>query len=324
MVRILVIIAAVSALVLMAAYLWIFNMPDGERSTARSQPPDTRSLQRHIHMLANSIGERHPGKIENLNHAADYIAHQFTQAGLRVSDHVYNAQGQRFRNVIAEVSGENDELIVIGAHYDSIPGSPAANDNGSGVAALLQLAALVGRENFKRSIRYIAFANEERPYNDTDAMGSLVYARFLNQSRTNVVAMISLETIGYYTDAPGSQYYPPPLSWFYPDQGNFVAFIGNLRSRRLVRTAIASFRSHARIASEGIAAPELLRDIRRSDQASFWQFGYPALMVTDTAPYRYPYYHSPEDTFEKIDFPRLAQVVEGMVFVIRDLAIPRP
>ncbi len=285
-----------------------------------SRPVDTADLQRHVHALAVSIGERHAGKLQPLNQTADYIVKQFEHTGLAVRDQTYTAYGTEFRNVIAELGGEIDEIIVVGAHYDSVPGSPAANDNASGVAALLELAARNADQRFHRTIHFVAFPNEELPHGGTDAMGSLTYAGRAKQNGDKIIAMMSLETIGYYTDEPGSQKYPAPLAWLYPDTGNFVAFVGNLRSRQLVRTAIASFRSHATIASEGIAAPNLLRDIRRSDHASFWRHGYPAIMVTDTASFRYPYYHTPQDTPDKIDFTRLAQVTAGLNQVIRELA----
>ncbi len=319
--RILLIVTAATALLLLAAYFCIVSMPagDGRRPTA-PRPIDTVDLQRHVHALAVSIGERHAEKLQQLNQVADYIVTQFEHAGLTVSHQVYSAYGTQFRNVVAKLSGETDDIIVIGAHYDSVAGSPGANDNASGVAALLELAALNAGERFHRTVHFVAFANEELPHGGTDAMGSLAYADRATQNGEKITAMISLETIGYYTDESHSQNYPAPLTWLYPDTGNFVAFIGNLRSRQLVRAAIASFRSHATIASEGIAAPELLRDIGRSDHASFWRHGYPAIMVTDTAPFRYPYYHTPQDTPDKIDFPRLARVTAGMNHVIRDLA----
>lgn len=323
--RILFIIIAAIAVLLATAYVWIVSMPGD--SAARPMEPgtiDASGLRRHVHTLALAIGERHVEEMAKLDRAADYIVEQFKQIGLPVNTHVYTAYGKQFRNVVAELSGNTAEIIVIGAHYDSVPGSPAANDNASGVAALLELAALNADQRFRRTIRFVAFANEELPHGETDAMGSLAYAGRAKQTGEKVRAMISLETIGYYTDAPKSQKYPVPLSWLYPDTGNFVAFVGNLRSRRLVRAAIKSFRRHATIASEGIAAPELLPDIRRSDHASFWRHDYPAIMVTDTAPFRYPYYHTAQDTPDKIDFNRLAQVTVGLNHVIRDLAQQRP
>jgi hypothetical protein len=320
-VRTLVIVIAAAALSLLAAYYWIVYMPgESGRRPMGPRALGTADLQRHVHALAVSIGERHVGKLQQLNQTADYIIKQFEYTGLAVSNQAYTAYGTQFRNVVAELGGETDDIIVVGAHYDSVPGSPAANDNASGVATLLKLAALNADQRFHRTIHFVAFANEELPHGGTDAMGSLAYAGRAKQNGEKIIAMISLETIGYYTDEPNSQKYPAPLSWLYPDTGNFVAFVGNLRSRQLVRTVIASFRRHATIGSEGIAAPNILRDIRRSDHASFWRHGYPAIMVTDTAPFRYPYYHTPLDTPDKIDFTRLAQVTAGLNHVIRDLA----
>ena len=150
-------------------------------------------------------------------------------------------------------------------------------------------------------------------------MGSLVYALACRQRRENVVAMISLETIGYFDDAKGSQSYPPPFSLFYPSTGNFIAFVGNYSSRRLVRRSVASFRRHTEFPSEGAALPSFIPGVGWSDQWAFWQAGYPALMVTDTAPFRYPDYHRPSDTPDKIDHERMARVVDGLEAVVREL-----
>ena len=165
------------------------------------------------------------------------------------------------------------------------------------------------------------FVNEEPPHFQTESMGSLVYARELRQSGIPVSAMISLETIGYYFDASGSQKYPALLlSLFYPDRGNFIGFVGNSESRDLVRRAIRSFRASAQFPSEAVAAPASLPGVGWSDQWSFWQQGYPAIMITDTAAFRYPYYHTPLDTIDKIDFEKMARVVDGVRSVVVSLA----
>ena len=164
------------------------------------------------------------------------------------------------------------------------------------------------------------FVDEEPPFFKSGEMGSRKYARRAKERGENVVAMFSLETIGYYSDRPGSQHYPPPIGLFYPDTGNFIGFVSNLGSRSLLHEVIASFRRHAQFPSEGLAAPAFIPGVDWSDHWSFWDEGYPALMVTDTAPYRYPYYHLAADTPDKVDFDRLARVVSGLRATLPDLA----
>ena len=212
-----------------------------------------------------------------------------------------------------------DEIVVIGAHYDTVSGSPGANDNGSGVAALLALARRFAARPVARTLRFVAFVNEEQPYFQTYAMGSRVYARRCGQRREKVVAAVSLETIGYFSDAAGSQKYPPLLSAVYPTTGNFIGFVSDLRSLPLVDRVTAAFRRRARFPSEKGAMPSALPGVGWSDHWSFWQEGYPAVMVTDTAPYRYPHYHLASDTPDKIDYDRLARVVDGLVGVVGEL-----
>jgi Zn-dependent M28 family amino/carboxypeptidase len=225
------------------------------------------------------------------------------------------------RNIEVELQGgaRASEIVIVGAHYDSVLGAPGANDNGSGVAAVLELARLLKDAKPARTLRCVLFVNEEPPFDQTALMGSRVYARRSRERGENVVAMFSLETIGYYSDAPGSQRYPFPFSLFYPSTGNFVAFVSNLSSRALLHESLASFRRHAKLPSEGVAAPAFIPGVDWSDHRSFWEKGWPALMVTDTAPYRYPHYHTAGDTPDKVDYERLARVVTGLHRMLRDL-----
>jgi Zn-dependent M28 family amino/carboxypeptidase len=211
--------------------------------------------------------------------------------------------------------------VIVGAHYDTAPGgTPGANDNASGTAAALALASRLAGARHRLPIRIVLFANEEPPYYRGRTMGSLQYAAGCRKRGEDVRAMLSLETIGFYSEEPGSQHYPPPLHLLYPDRGNFIAFVGNLASRALVRDAVQRFRTHARFPSEGAALPDALPGIGWSDHWSFWQFGYPALMVTDTALFRDPNYHERSDVVENLDFERLARVVAGLQRVIEELA----
>jgi Zn-dependent M28 family amino/carboxypeptidase len=224
--------------------------------------------------------------------------------------------------VVSGAATAAENLVVVGAHYDSARGAVGANDNASGVAAVLELARLL--KAFRPApgveIRLVLYVNEEMPYFGTARMGSLVHATAIARAGKHVIAMLSLETMGYYDDRPGSQQYPFPFRVLYPSAGNFIAFVGNLRYRGLVSRSVASFRRHAAFPSEGGAFPESVPGVGWSDHWAYWRQGWPALMVTDTAPYRYPYYHTLQDTAEKIDYERLARVVTGIEGVVRELA----
>lgn len=278
------------------------------------------NLRRHVEAIASR--EHNVFKPAEFEASAQYIEQAFADMGYAVAAQRFQSGQAEVRNIEVEVSGQgrHDEIIVIGAHYDSVTGSPGANDNGSGVAAVLELARLLRQARPARTLRFVAFANEEPPFFKTQEMGSRVYARRSRERRDNIVAMFSLETIGYYSERPGSQRYPFPLGFFYPSAGNFIAFVSNLASRPLLHEALGAFRRHARFPSEGVAAPAFIPGVDWSDHWSFWKEGYPALMVTDTAPYRYPHYHTAQDTPDKVDYERLARVVAGLHLMLRDLA----
>ena len=279
-------------------------------------------LHQHIETLAGTIGERNLHHYSALQAAARYITEAFEELGYQPVAHPYHVRRYRVQNIEVVKPGapETDEIIVIGAHYDSVRGSPGANDNASGVAALLELARLLRAQPVTREVRFVAFVNEEPPYFYSDAMGSLRYARQAAARGDRIQAMLSLETIGYYSAEANSQRYPFPFRLFYPSQGNFIGFVGNLRSQALVRQAIASFRTSAEFPSEGVAAPGWLTGIGWSDHWSFWQVGYRAIMVTDTALFRYAPYHMPGDRPECVDEESLARVVDGLRAVVLDLA----
>ncbi len=283
----------------------------------------SRNLETHVGHLAGEIGERNFSKPGRLGAAAAYIESTFESMGYPVKAQSFGDGNLAFTNLEVRIPGTDrqDEIVVVGAHYDTVIGSPGADDNASGIAGLIEIARLLRHKSLSRTVHLVAFTNEEQPFTHSDLMGSVVYARRARGNDDVVVGMLSLESLGYYSDEPGSQDYPPPLSWFYPDVASFIAFVGNLRSRHLVRRSIASFRRHARFPSEGIAAPDfLVEDVRRSDHASFWAQGYPALMVTDTAPFRNPHYHKSSDTPDQVNFDHLTRVVIGLSKVVEDLA----
>jgi hypothetical protein len=280
-------------------------------------------LERHIGTIA--AREHNVAHYDELEKVARYIEATLASAGYAVGRQEFVADGEAVRNIDAtiEPAGASDpEVIVVGAHYDSVRGSPGANDNGSGTAAVLELARLLRDlgDTSHRRIRFVLFVNEEPPYFRTEAMGSLNYARALAQRRERVVAMYSLETIGFYSSEPGSQAYPAPFGLIFPDRGDFVAFVGLLGSRPLLQETIRSFRSHTSFPSIGGVAPGFVPGIAWSDHWAFAEQGFQALMITDTAPFRYPHYHRASDTRDKVDTESLARLVKGIERVIRDLA----
>ena len=292
-------------------------------STAPLSPEDIdlrAELKSDVQTLAGEIGERNMTRYTQLNAAADFIEDSFSRAGLHPRRDSYEVRRQACHNIEAEIPGTRSNVVLIGAHYDSVFGSPGANDNGSGVAALLALARRFAGKPAQQTLRFVAFVNEEPPYFLSGQMGSSVYAGRCKGRGDRISAMISLETIGYFSDAPHSQTYPAPgLGVFYPTVGNFIGFVSNVHSRALLRRSIALFRKHARIPSEGAALPSFIPGVSWSDQWAFWQHGYPGIMITDTAPFRYPHYHSATDTPDKLDYDRFALVVSGMQKVIEEL-----
>ncbi len=281
-----------------------------------------RNLTHHVNILAGEIGERNLWTYQALEKASRYIDEVFKGLGYQVDAQEYSAQHKKVRNLGVELKGRTfpDEIILIGAHYDSVRGSPGANDNGTGTAAIMEMARLFSGQTYERTVRFVAFVNEEPPFSMTDQMGSLVYARRSRQKGENIVAMFSIETIGYYDDAEGSQQYPFPLGLFFSNTANFIGFVGDMKSKNLVKRSLASFRSHTSFPSEGVAAPLWIEGVSWSDHQSFWQEGYPALMVTDTALFRYSHYHLPSDTPDKVDYGRTARVVAGLARVVSELA----
>ncbi len=278
------------------------------------------ALRSDVQMLAGTIGRRNSENYSGLQKAAKFLETELKNAGYEVRRQRYQIDDKDYDNLEVEIKGRDrpDQIILIGAHYDSAALSPAANDNASGAAATLELAKYFAQLKPARTLRFVEFVNEEPPFSWTDNMGSLVYAKAAKAKGETIMAMMSLESLGYYSDRPDSQPYPAPLSLFYPGVGNFISFIGNVDSRKVVRTAIHDFRLKAKFPSEGAALPNAIPGVGWSDHWSFWQMGYPAIMVTDTAIYRDPHYHQIDDRPKNLDYDRFARVTVGLAQVIAD------
>jgi Zn-dependent M28 family amino/carboxypeptidase len=281
-----------------------------------------RQLRAHVDMLADEIGERNVFRYPQLVSAAEYIEKTLSESGYEVARQEYEVSGQACENIEVEVRGTErpDEIVLIGAHYDSVKGSPGANDNATGVAATLALARAFAQNPTSRTLRFVAFANEEPPFFQTRHMGSRVYATRSHQRDEHIILMLSLETIGYYSNESGSQSYVFPLHFFYPSTGNFIAFVSNVENGQLVRQLVGAFRQHASFPSEGAALWGWLPGVGWSDHWAFWKEGFPAVMVTDTALFRDSTYHTSNDTPKNIHYEHFARVVLGLHRVINEFA----
>ena len=279
-------------------------------------------LKRHVYMLAMDIGERNIFRPNALLEAEQYISHFWQQQGYSVERYSYVVHDIECTNLEISCPGssQSNEIIVIGAHYDSVTGSPGANDNGSGIAALLEISRLFADIIPAITVRFVAFVNEEQPFFRWGKMGSQVYAKLARKRGDNIRFMVSLETIGYYTNARESQQYPPLFGFFYPGRGNFISFVSNLRSRAVMRRAVGAFRANSTFPIQHVATFTWIPGVAWSDHLSFWLQGYRAFMVTDTAFYRYRYYHSAEDPAEKLCYEPFADCCNGLFHCIASLA----
>jgi Zn-dependent M28 family amino/carboxypeptidase len=311
----------VIVLLLLVAWFWLT-----QPLLSRPQPNSVRTvdparLEAHVRKLAIEFSPRDVNHPENLDRAAAYIAGELAQAGGSVSEQGYRVAGQSFRNVIARFGPETGERIVVGAHYDAFGPLPGADDNASGVAGLIELARLLGKQAPALRVDLVAFSTEEPPYFGTTGMGSSVHAQALHKENVNVRAMLSLEMIGYFSDAHGSQNFPVGvMSALYPSAGNFIGVVGRISDGWMARRVKGAMSGAAPLPVYSISAPSLIPGIDFSDQRNYWHAGYTAVMITDSAFYRNPNYHTAHDTAEKLDYKRMAMVVEGVYAAVLDLA----
>jgi Zn-dependent M28 family amino/carboxypeptidase len=281
-----------------------------------------RALMHHVRILGGMIGERGLQRPQALRAAAEYIRQVWSGLGFTVGEEGFAVAGQPCANLVVEQKGirRPEAVVLVGAHYDSVFGSPGADDNATGIAILLEMSRALKQEPLSRTVRLVAFVNEEPPYFMTEQMGSRQHAREARRRGEDIVAMFSLESLGYYSNVVGSQRYPFPFGAFYPRTGNFLAAVGNLPSRGLVGNFLRHFMAVSDFPVEGIATFGWIPGVNWSDHWSFWKEGYPALMLTDTAPFRYPEYHGSRDTPERINAREFARVALGIIHAVRGMA----
>jgi hypothetical protein len=313
---------------LMAATAWYMLGVPGESFKGPVPPPTaaeedlSKLLQRHVVEIAS--------KPHNVTHYAEleksaaYLVAVLKAYGYEPRSQTFDTDGKPVRNIEVviepETVGPETESIVVGAHYDSAGIAPGANDNGTGAAAVLELARLLKDLKPKnKRLRLVLFVNEEPPYDRTTNMGSWRYAQMLKGRGERVAGMMSLETLGCFSDAPGSQKYPPPFGFFFPDKANFIAFVALPGGRGFLHAVLGPFRRHTKLPTIGGTAPDQFDGVGWSDHWSFAKHGYPGIMITDTALFRYPHYHKATDTPEKVDYAKLARITLGLEQTLRDL-----
>lgn len=304
--------------VLAAAACWLLKQPFVVPVRSESPPVEVSRLETHVRTLAQNFYPRSFDRPENLEHAASYIRAELAGSGGKVAEQVFPVEGRRYRNIVAHYGPEQGPVLVIGAHYDSFADTPGADDNASGVAGLLELGRLLSKTPPAVRVELVAYCLEEPPHFRTSAMGSSWHARELRKSGREVRLMLSLEMIGYFRDAPGSQGYPFPfLNWMYPDRADFIAVVGRIQDWSATRRVKALMQGAGDLPVHSINAPTLVPGIDFSDHSNYWNEGFSALMITDTAFYRNPYYHGLDDTPDKLDYARMAKVVQGVYAVVQ-------
>lgn len=304
-------IAAVLVLAGCASGLVVQMRP---RASGPSGPADAAvraNVEVTVRALSGARNERHPQAYQR---AAAWITEAWRAQGYAVTTEA------PFGTLVAELPGDGPELVVLGAHYDSAYDAPGADDNASGVAAMLEVSRLLAGRRLPRTVRFYAWANEEPPCFQRACMGSARSAALARERGDVLRAVLALDSVGYYDDTPGSQAYPVPFGLLFPDRADFVAVVGDLRSAGLVRDVAGRLRSAGSLPVSAAATPAFISGVDWSDHWSFWQQGWPAVMLTDMPPFRNPHYHELTDTPDTLDFDRLARFAAALTVTVEGLA----
>jgi Zn-dependent M28 family amino/carboxypeptidase len=274
------------------------------------------NLYKHAEYLSVRIGDRHLWKESSLEKTADYLESAFVDDGYAVRRQTYSCYGKSVSNLIVEKTGREQELVIIGAHYDTVPGTPGADDNASAVAGLLELARLTKGNKNKKTLVFVAFVNEEPPCFGSYNMGSMVFAKHLRERGVSVDVMASLEMIGFFSREPIQTYPLPGMGLFYPKIGDYIGVVGNFHSFKYVSLFKKGIRKYSRIKTRSLTAPEFFGGINLSDNYSFWHHGYRAVMITDTSFFRNRNYHQETDTIDTLDFEQMAELIKGLHYTL--------
>ena len=285
------------------------------------------ALEATVGFLSDELGPRSSADVEARAATLAWLEERLGELGLEPEREVFGllpgADEAGRTNLVLRFPAPRPDApwVVLSAHYDTVPESPGADDDASGVATLLELARALAARPLADQVRHVELVFFDAEEAGWDHMGSGFHAQALEDAGQTVAVAISLEMLGYFTEEPGSQEFPAPfLSRWYPDRGNFLAFVGNRSSESAIRAVIGAFRETARVASEGLAAPDSIEDVGRSDHAQFWSRGWPGLMLTDTADFRNANYHEPSDVTETLDYLRMARITVALDAVLRDLS----
>lgn len=282
-------------------------------------------LRRHVEVLAGILGERHYRRPSALEAAAAYVERELAGAGYPVESQPFDADGATVRNLEAAhpAAAAGRPGLVIGAHYDTAPGTPGADDNASAVAALIEVARRLRPAALGRPLRFVAFTNEEPPFFGSSLMGSAVHARRCRLRGEKLAGMLCLESLGYFAPNPGGQAWPSslpkPIRRLLGTRGDFLAMVSNVRSAPLLRRLRRGFRRSSDLPLRAGVVPGWVRGVHLSDHASYHAAGYPAVMLTDTAAYRNPHYHRPSDLPATLDYQRLASAVRGVTGAVKGM-----
>lgn len=320
---IIVVIAVLAALVLYPLVKTRFQTSETRRIAVGELSGDARNLYGHVEMLSSRIGPRSFKDHDTLTRTREYISERLRQWGYNPVEQQFTYKGRQYFNIEASIKGESapGEIILIGAHYDTVEDTPGADDNASAVAVLLEMGRLMRGSSPARTVKFVFFSLEERPAFATRSMGSDVYARKEKDAGADIRGMICLEMVGYYSDRPGGQSIPLPLMGkrisTTPD---FIGVIGNSSSRDLLTQVRRSIETGSRVPVESLIASSLIPGVDFSDHRSFWKMGYQAVMITDTAFYRNPNYHTSKDTIDTLDFEKMADLLRGLVRSAQDLS----
>ena len=307
--------------ILLVGGCYLVAQPSTRKNEPSEKKSDPERLRRHVVALSETFHPRDYTHPENLNRVADYIATEMKAAGAEIEMQDYEVGGETFRNVIGRFGAGKDKTIIIGAHYDSCGDTPGADDNASGVAGLLQLARLVGKDGSDCAVELVAYTLEEPPFFRSPQMGSAIHAASVASRKDRIIGVIVLEMIGYFSDEPGSQAYPVGMmKAHYPDKGDFIAVVSKWNQGDLISDVKAGMKGTTDLPVYSFRGPASLQGIDFSDHRNYWPHDIPAVMITNTAFYRNGHYHTPQDTADKLDYARMGKVVVGVYEAIRFLS----